>query len=200
MISPVATLKQLDGKPVFEVDVAGLPTRQLAKRRPPVTGVPFQIHRLGDVRQHVGLAGAGHAGQHGPVALCTGLRLGLDEKVAQRLVAARDPGAGDAGLGQPLLHCLGAQAAAKTVEQGVGLLAQPGQPAFHARGAHRATHQLMAQGDGCGLSLLLVTGTDPGTLLVRHQRQADGGGKGPFLELDGGTQIDEWNLIQKIWA
>ena len=92
MISPVATLKQLDGKPVFEVDVAGLPTRQAGQTTTPVTGVPFQIHRLGDVRQHVGLAGAGHAGQHGPVALCTGLRLGLDEKVAQRLVAARDPG------------------------------------------------------------------------------------------------------------
>ena len=43
----------------------------------------------------------------------------------------------------------------------------------------------MAQGDGCGLPLLLVTGTDLGTLLVRHRRQADGGGKAPSLNSTG---------------
>ena len=34
LCSPVATLKQLDGKTFFEVDVAGLPTRQLTEGDP----------------------------------------------------------------------------------------------------------------------------------------------------------------------
>ena len=67
------------------------------------------------------------------------LRLGVDERGGAAPCSRPRPGAGDAGLGQPLLHCLGAQAAAKTVEQGVGLLAQPGQPALPCARAPRAS-------------------------------------------------------------
>ena len=98
---------------------------------------------------------------------------------------------------QPQLYGLRAQTAAKAVEQGVGLLAQLRQPAFEAFGPHGATDQLMAQCDGGRLPLLLEAGTDLGPLIIRHQRQIGRAGEGPFLELDGGTQVDKRDIIQK---
>ncbi|MNT15857.1 hypothetical protein D3C72_1509340 [compost metagenome] len=197
VLAPVAALEQLDGDFVLEVDVAGLAARQLAEGGAPVMGVPLQIHRLGNLAQHMGLAGAGHAGQHCPVALGRGPVLGVDQEAAQLLVAPGHPRTGDAGLVQPLLHRLRAQAATETVEQGIGLLAQLGQPALEALGAHRAAHQLVAERDGGGLALLLETGAHLGALLVRHQRQADGSGEGALLEFDGGAQVDERHILQE---
>ncbi|MNG07470.1 hypothetical protein D3C84_907720 [compost metagenome] len=55
----------------------------------------------------------------------------------------------------------------------------------------------MAEFDGRRLTLLLVTGTHLGAFVIRHQRQADGVGEGPFLEFDGGAQIDEGHVFQE---
>ncbi len=131
------------------------------------------------------------------MALGAGALLGIDEKAAQLLVAAGHPRADDSRLGQPLLHRLRAQAAAKTVEQGIWLLAQLRQPSFDTRGAHGAPHQLVAEFNGRRLTLPLVTGAHLGAFVIRHQRQADGVGEGPFLEFDGGAQIDEGNILQE---
>jgi hypothetical protein len=48
-----------------------------------------------------------------------------------------------------------------------------------------AADQLVAQGDGGGLALLLVAGADLLPLLVVHQRQVDHAGEGAFGEFDG---------------
>ena len=164
-----------------------------------MTGVPFQIHRLGDVRQHVGLTGnpvmpVSTVQSHSALAFAWS----LDEGVAQRLVAARDQGRVDASLGQPLLALFaGTRPPRENSRAGRSrLLAQLRQPAFHAL----AYCSPPVDGPGsmaaaCPAFLWLVPTRARSSSVIQRQI---GRWERPSSELDGGAQINQQNLAKNL--
>ena len=86
--------------------------------------------------------------------------------LAQGLVAARDAGHLDAGLGQPALGDLGALAPAEAVERPRGVGLRPGAPGFDTCLPGVAADQAMAQAHGGVVPLLLVAAAHPLSLVV----------------------------------
>src|SRR5690606_39212413 len=60
-----------------------------------------------------------------------------------------------------------------------------------------AVDQLVAQGDGGGLAVLLVAGADLLPFLVVHQRQVDGAGEGAFGEFDRCAHVHHRHIVEE---
>ena len=97
-----------------ELDIGRLRRAALAEGRAAVVRASLEIDSVVELRDHVGLAGAGHAADDEQPAFGHRLLDRLDQEGPHRLVAADDERVVDAGfLAQPALHRLRAQAAAK---------------------------------------------------------------------------------------
>ncbi|MNE11502.1 hypothetical protein D3C80_1042630 [compost metagenome] len=193
-----ALLQQVNGQQVLEVDLSRLRRGVLAEAGAAMVGEAFQIEGIVQLRQHLGLAGAGEAANDDEVALGDRRLGGVDEEVAQRLVAADHPRILDAGLFlQPLLGDLRAQAAAEAVQVAVGIGASEGRPGLDALGLERAGHQLVTQLDGGVLAVLLVAGTDLLPLAVVHQRQVDRVREGTLGVFHRGAHVHQRQVVEK---
>ena len=193
----VAFFEQINGQPVLEIDLRRLATHTLAKAGAPVVGKALQVQPLGQLRNHLGLAGAGEAAQHHKTALRRGRLQGVDEKTAQGLVAALHAGVVDACLAfQPLLDDLGPQAAPKAIKHALwmglcklcpgrnaGLLGGPG-------------HQLVPQGNRRVLPLVLVAGAHLLAFAIVHQRAVEHPGKRALRKLHRRTHIHHGHTVQ----
>ena len=143
-----------------------------------MVGVAFNVQGIGQLAEHFGLAGAGHAAEQHEITLDGGLFNSVHEERSHGLVATADPWVLDAGVGfQPLLHNLRTQPAAKTIQVTVGMGLGELCPLCNALGLDGAGHQLMPQHNRRLLPLLLVAGADALALVIVHQRQVDHAGE-----------------------
>ena len=197
-LAPGTALEQVDGQAVLEVDLPGLGGGPLAEAGAAVVGVAFQVDAVVQRRDHLGLAGAGHASDDDEVTLGDGLVQGVDEEGPQRLVTADHPGILNARLLlQPLLHYLRAQPAAEAVQVTLRIGSGEGGPGLETLRLGRTGHQLVAQLDRRLLALVLVTGAHLLPLDVRHQGQADRIGKGAPGKLHRRAHVHHRHIIKK---
>ena len=194
-------LQMLDGQSVFEGDGGWLPPLAPAEGGAAVVGEGFQVHCLGQGLDNRGFADAGASGQHQPTLGRARPRLvgqrgkGLEAGVAQLFVAARHPRHAPAGFCQPGLRDCGAQAAAPTIQPGVGMAAQKIRPSADAGAAHRSGDQLMAALDG-GLPVApLIECAHLMALIVGQEGQVHRGGEGALGELRRRAQVDQGNVV-----
>jgi len=124
-------LQQGGGQRIFKIDLAGLSLRQGAETRASVVRQCLQIHRIAQLLQQLRLAAASGAGDDPQWHARWRLLQSRQQELAQRLVATNHPGYMTSTLCQPSLYRLRAQAAAKTVEQGVRVLPDLGKPGFN---------------------------------------------------------------------
>jgi hypothetical protein len=193
-----ALFQHIDRQRVLEVDLRRLRGGALAEAGATVVGVPFEVEHVVQLVQHVGLAGAGQAAHQHEIALFDRRLGGLQQEGAQGLVAALDARVVDAGLiAQPLLDDQRAQAATEAIQVTVGVRLGEAGPGMQSLALDGAADQLVAEGDGGSLALLLVAGTDLLPLLVGHQRQVDGAGEGAFDKLDGRAHVHHRRVIEE---
>jgi hypothetical protein len=194
---PRQQLEQGDTEGVLEINLAGLGFRQLAEGGAPVPGQTLQVHAARQGADDPGLASAGFTADQDDIRPRQRALKFLQQEPAHRLVAAQHQRVIDTLVAQPLAHRLRTQAAAETVQVPLRVAAGEFAPAGQAPGPHLSRHQLVTQLDGRGLALLFVTGADPGALLVGHQWQAVGAGKGPVSELRRGAHIHHRRVGEK---
>ena len=119
-------------------------------------GVPFQVQRIVQPAQHLGLAGAGHAAQHQEIAFGDGPVQRIQQEAAHGLVAAGHARIGDAGLvAQPLLHDLRTQAAPEAIQVAVRMRLRERGPGVETGRLDGAADQPVPQLDGGLLAALL---------------------------------------------
>ncbi|MCY1422266.1 hypothetical protein D9M71_379420 [compost metagenome] len=193
-----AFLQHVDGQLVLEVDLRRLRGGALAEAGAAMVGVAFQIEHVAQLVQHVGLAGAGQAAHQHEIALLYRLLGGLQQEGTHGLVATFDARVLDARLiAQPALHDLRAQAATEAVQVALGVGLGERCPGLQACLLGGAADQLVAQGDGGGLALLLVAGANPLPLLVVHQRQVGHAGEGALGEFDRGAHVHHRHVVEE---
>ena len=140
-------------------------------------GQSLQVDAASNIVDHPGLAGTGLAAdQHQVGAGHRALQL-LQEEAPHSLVAAQNQGVVYTLLPQPLLHRARSETTAKTVEVSTGIGPGKFAPGRDSPGPGVATDELVSELDGRFLTLFLIAGANLGSLVVGHQRQADGAGK-----------------------
>jgi len=163
-----------------------------------MVGMALQVQAIVELHQHIGLASAGHAAEHGHVALGHGVVQGLDQEATQGLVTAGHARVIDPGIVlEPLLDNLRAHAATKAVQATLGV--GPGKigPGLQALGLDLPRHQLVAQHHRRLLALLLVAGAHPLAFAVGHQRQVDHPGERPLVKFDRRAGVHHRPVIEK---
>lgn len=155
-----------------------------------MVGVAFKVQHVVQLVQHIGLAGTGQSTDQYEITLLYRLLGSLQQEGTHGLVAAFDTRVLNTRLiAQPALHDLRTQAATEAVQVTVRVRLGKRCPGLQAGLLGGATDQLVAQGDGGGLALLLVAGADLLPLLVVHQRQVYYAREGAFGEFDGGARM-----------
>ena len=161
-------------------------------------GVPFQVQRIVQPAQHLGLAGAGHAAQHQEIAFGDGPVQRIQQEAAHGLVAAGHARIGDAGLvAQPLLHDLRTQAAPEAIQVAVRMRLRERGPGVETGRLDGAADQPVPQLDGGLLATLLVADADQLALFVGHQRQIHHAGKRALGELDGRAGVHHGHVVEE---
>ena len=178
---PAARFQDVDRQRIVEIDLRGLAAHALAEAGAAMIGVPFQVQRIVQPAQHLGLAGAGHAAQHQEIAFGDGPVQRIQQEAAHGLVAAGHARIGDAGLvAQPLLHDLRTQAAPEAIQVAVRMRLRERGPGVETGRLDGAADQPVPQLDGGLLATLLVADADQLALFVGHQRQIHHAGNAPW--------------------
>ncbi|MNS92846.1 hypothetical protein D3C72_1269920 [compost metagenome] len=163
-----------------------------------MVGMAFQVQGVVQYLQHFSLAGAGQATDQDKIALGDGALGGIKQEVTHGLVATNHFWVLNTSFClEPLLGDLRAQAATKTVEVAFRIGPGEGCPGGDTLIFALATDQLVAQGDGGLLALLLVAGANLLPLHVVHQWQVDHIGKGALGKLDRGAHVHHRDIVQK---
>ena len=151
----------------------------------------FEVNASGGVRQHGGLARTRAPADHEEVEGGRRLIDGVKAESPQGLEAAFDPGDDGAGFSQPCLGDAGAQPAASAVERALRMRAHEGRPRLDAFGAHRATHQLLAERRCLLLTALAIARPHCGTLAVVQDWQVHGPRQRTLGKLHWRAYVDE---------
>src|SRR5690606_28242254 len=160
--------------------------------------VAFQVQTVIKLLQDIGFARACHAAQNLKMGVADGLFQVIQQKATHSLVAAHYAGIGNACLfAQPGLCDLAAQATSKAIQVAVGMVLRKLCPGLQASLLELATDQLVTQGNGGILAMLLVADPHQVTLLVVHQWQVQCAGKGAFTEFDGSASVHQRHIVQE---
>ncbi|MCY1175398.1 hypothetical protein D9M73_156340 [compost metagenome] len=193
-----ALFQHVDCQLVFKVDLRRLRRGALAETGAAMVGVAFKVQHVVQLVQHIGLAGTGQSTDQYEITLLHRLLGSLQQEGTHGLVAAFDTRVLNTRLiAQPALHDLRTQAATEAVQVTVRVRLGKRCPGLQAGLLGGATDQLVAQGDGGGLALLLVAGANPLPLLVVHQRQVGHAGEGALGEFDRGAHVHHRHVVEE---
>ena len=191
-------LEHGDDQRVLVADLRWLFAGMAPKTGTPVVRQPFQVHRVGQGADEIGLAAAGQPAHQHEIQLGHHAFQLPQQKLAHGLVAALDQRVGHPGFfPQQLLGQPRAQAAAKTVEITLGVCLGKGFPAGHPLGHHRRRVEGFAQGNSRILPGLLVAYAHLAAFLVGHDGPVDTGRKGPLGKLHRRAHIHQRHIVDE---